>query len=51
MSDIACTVAVIENGHKKWDESKNGSEGDEELSKQPKFMKRGGIKSQYNTTG
>ena len=26
MSDIAYTVAVIENGHDKWDESKNGSD-------------------------
>ena len=27
MSDIAYTVAVIENGHDKWDESKNGIDG------------------------
>ncbi len=51
MSDIAYTVAVIENGHKKWDESKNGSDGDEESPKKTKFTKRGGIKREYNTTG
>jgi hypothetical protein len=51
MSDIAYTVAVIENGHDKWDESKNGSDGDEESPKKPKFTKRGGIKGQYTTTG
>jgi hypothetical protein len=51
MSDIAYTVAVIEIGHKRWDESKNGSDGDEELPRKTKFTKRGGIKRVYNTTG
>jgi hypothetical protein len=51
MSDIAFTVAVIKNGHNKWDESKNGSDGDDESPKKPKFTKRGGIKGQYTTTG
>ncbi len=51
MSDIAYTVAVIENGHEKWDESKNGSDRHEELPKKTKFMKRGGNKREYNTMG
>ena len=51
MSDIAYTVAVFENGQDKWDESKNGSDGNEESPKKPKFSKRGGIKGQYTTTG
>jgi hypothetical protein len=51
MSDIAYTVAVIENGHERWDESKNGSDGDEELPRKTKFTKRGGIKGVHNTTG
>jgi hypothetical protein len=50
MSDIAYTVAVIENGHERWDESKNRSDGDEELPRKTKFTKRGGIKGMYNTT-
>jgi hypothetical protein len=34
-SDVAYTVAVIENGHEKWDELKygNGSDGHEESPK------------------
>ena len=51
MSNIAYTVAVIENGRDKWGESKNGSDGDEESPKKPKFTQRGGIKGQYTTTG
>ncbi len=51
MSHIAYTVAVIENGHDKWDESKNESDEDEESPKKPKLTKRGGIKGQYTTTG
>jgi hypothetical protein len=51
MSDTAYTVAVIENGHERWDESKNGSDGDEELPRKTKFTKRGGKKGVYNTTG
>jgi hypothetical protein len=51
MSDIKYTVAVIKNGHKKWEESENGSDGDEELLKKTKFTKRRGIKREYNTTG
>ncbi len=53
MSDIAYTVAVIENGRKKWDELKykNGSDGHEELPKKTKFTKRGGSKRQYNSIG
>ncbi len=43
MSDIAYTVAVIENGRDKWDESKNGSDGDEESPKKPKFTQRGEV--------
>jgi hypothetical protein len=51
MSDIAYTVAVIENGHKRWDESKNKSDEDEESPRKTKFAKRGGIKGVYTTTG
>ncbi len=51
MSDIAYTVAVIENGHERWDESKNGIDGDEESHRRTKFTKRGRIKGVYNTTG
>jgi hypothetical protein len=49
MSDIAYTVAAIENGHEKWDEVKCGSDGDDELPTKTKFMKRGGSKREYNT--
>jgi hypothetical protein len=52
MSDIAYTVAVIENGHKKWDESINRSGGEcKELPKMPKFTKKGGVRREYNSTG
>jgi hypothetical protein len=53
MSDIAYTVAVIENGHKKWDELKyrNGSDRHEESPKKTKFTKRGGYKREYNSAG
>ena len=52
-SDVAYTVAVIENGHKKWYELKyrNGSDRHEESPKKTKFTKRGGSKREYNTTG
>ncbi len=50
MSEIEYTVAVIENGHERWDESMNGSDGDEKSPRKTKFTKIGGIKGVYNTT-
>ncbi len=43
MSDIAYTVAVIENSHKKWDDAINGSGGEHgELPITPKFTRKKG---------
>jgi len=51
MSDMAYTVAVIENGHETWDEMIDTSKGRDSPKKTTKFMKRGGLKREYNTTG
>jgi len=50
MSDIAYTVAVIENVHETWDEMIDTSEGQDSPKKTTKFTKRGGLKREYNTT-
>jgi hypothetical protein len=43
MSDIACTVAVIENFHERWDETINGSGREhEEFPMAPKFTRKKG---------
>ena len=48
MSDIAYTVAVIENGHERWDDAVNGSGREhEELPNTPKFTRK---KSKSATT-
>jgi hypothetical protein len=51
MSDIAYTVAVIENRHKTWDEMIDTSEGMDSPKKTTKFTKREGLKREYNTAG
>ena len=51
MSDIAYTVAVIENGHETWDEMIDTSKGQDSPKKTTKFTKRGGLKREYNTMG
>jgi len=53
MSDIAYTVAVIENGHERWDESINGRSLQtlDEPRKTPKFTKKEGVKREVNSTG
>ncbi len=51
MSDIAYTVAVIENGHETWDEMIDTRQGQDSPKKTTKFTKRGGHKREYNTTG
>ena len=51
MSDIAYTVAVIENGHETWDEMIDTSQGQDSPKKTTKFTKRGGLKREYNTMG
>ncbi len=51
MSDIAYTIAVIENGHETWDEMIDTNEGRDSPKKTTKFTKRGGLKREYNTTG
>lgn len=52
MSDIAYTVAVIENGHDKWDEAIDGRfNTQEDPPRTPKFTKKGGVKREFNSTG
>jgi hypothetical protein len=51
MSDIAYTIAVIENGHETWDEMIDTSQGQDSPKNTTKFTKRGGHKREYNTMG
>ncbi len=51
MSDIAYTVAVIENVHETWDEMMDTSKRQDSPKKTTKFTKRGGLKREYNTMG
>ena len=52
MSDIAYTVAVIENGHEKWDEAINPNlRIQDELPKTSKFTKKAGLKREFNSVG
>jgi hypothetical protein len=51
MSDIAYTVAVIENRHETWDEMIDTSEGMDSPKKTTKFTKREGLKRENNTAG
>ena len=52
MSDIAYTVAVIENGHEKWDEAIDPSlRVQDELPKTSKFTKKAGLKREFNSAG
>ncbi len=50
MSDIAYTVAVIENGHETWDEMMDTSKRQDSPNKTAKFTKRGKFKRD-NTAG
>ena len=52
MSDIAYTVAVIENGHEKWDEAIDPNlRIQDELPKTSKFTKKAGLKREFNSAG
>ena len=49
MSDTFYTVTVIENRHALWDEVVDTSKRQDFPKKTTKFIKKGGLKREYNT--